>query len=155
MIRTGGFSLAEVMVAAGLLAVVLLALMGLITSTLSINQKASLLGPATQVCDSLIQRTIYQVSDDSPAGTHDSFWNHSAATPWRGPLQENIGGVDYKYVLYASDAKDTGGVPLGGTAPGNRVKKLDLDLWWWDRQKSHYGRLEIQGTRLVHEASSF
>ncbi|MBI3927616.1 MAG: hypothetical protein HY319_18900 [Armatimonadetes bacterium] len=144
------------MIAIGVLTMILLTLIGLSTSAIRSNEKAALLGPATQVSDSLMNRTLYQVDNDLPAGTAASFWNASGPAAWRGPTQETIGGVSYEYVIYANTVSETGGGPLGGPVLANRVKKVDILVWWWGSRatgevRQGYGRMQVQSTRLVNE----
>lgn len=145
-----GFTLAEVLIAVGLLAVVILAIAALTISAVRSNQKAAMLGPASQVTDTLVNQTIYQVDSDVPAGTRASFWGHNGAAPWMSDSL-TAGGVDYDYIIYLND------VP-GFPNPGNRVKKMDLVLWWWDSRsqsgdRQGYGRLQMRATRLVNEVA--
>lgn len=138
------------MLAVGLLALVLITLAAAIMAALRSNEKANLLGPATQVAESLMNRTLYQVTTDTPAGTRASFWG--AAGQWKGPVTETIGGVDYTYVIYANQVPDAGGGPLGGGGANNHVMKVDLVVWWWNaRVRQGYGKMEVQATRLVNE----
>ena len=103
------FTLAECVLAMALLAMILLALVGTTISSLRASEKSALLGPATQVSDSLMNRTLYQA-----------------------------------------------GGPLGGAIPNNRVKKVDILVWWWEArsnngQRQGYGKMQVQASRLVEE----
>lgn len=145
--------------AVGLLAIVLLTLVAMTMSTIRSNQKATLLGPATQVAEKLLNERLYQVEFDTPAGTRDAFWNVNGV--WKDSAvdgQVSAGGVTYEYVIYANTVLDAGGVALGTVAnePGNRVKKVDLVLWWYDTraqqgQRQGMGKLELQASRLINE----
>lgn len=148
------FTLAECVLALALLTMILLTLVGTTISSLRASEKSALLGPATQVSDSLMNRTLYQVANDLPAGSNASFWG--AAGLWRGPIQETIGGVNYEYVIYANTVLDAAGGPLGGAIPNNRVKKVDIRVWWWEARSNNgtrqgYGKMEVQASRLVEE----
>ncbi len=154
------FSFTELMLAVGLLSIVLLTLVALTISTLRSNQKATLLGPATQVAETLLSQRIYQVENDTPAGTRAAFW--AASGVWLDSTTDGQivnGGVTYDYVIYANTVLDSSGVPLGTAAgePGNRVKKVDLILWWYDTRaqqgtRKGMGKLELQATKLVNES---
>ncbi|GMU56180.1 MAG: hypothetical protein AMXMBFR33_53260 [Candidatus Xenobia bacterium] len=140
------FTLAEVMLAVGLLALLVLTLAGLTLSAIRSNEKAARLDPATEVLESVLDESVYQVTWDSPAGTRASFWG--AAGTWQGPLTRTVGGTRYEYTLYANN------VP--GFAAGNRLKKLDIVLWWWDSRSSGgtrqgYGKMQLEASRVVHE----
>ncbi|MCE7870855.1 hypothetical protein DYH09_10800 [bacterium CPR1] len=150
------FTFTELILAVGLLAVLLLTLVALTLSTLRSNQKAALLGPASRAAKTLLNETLYQVELDRPAGTRDSFWSTNGL--WRDSAVEGAfssGGIDYQYAIYANTVFDSSGAPLGKD-PGNRVKKVDLVLWWYStRPQQGYregmGRLELQASRLVNE----
>lgn len=154
------FSFTELLLAVGLLSIVVLTLVALTISTLRSNQKAALLGPATQVAETMLNQRLYQVDHDVPAGTRDAFW--AASGVWQDSTVDGqlvSGGVTYDYVIYANTVLDPSGVPLGTAAgePGNRVKKVDLILWWYDTRaqggsRQGMGKLELQATRLINES---
>lgn len=140
--------------AVGLLTLVLVTLIAAIITTLQSSEKANLLGPATQVSESLMNRTLYQVTNDVPAGTKASFW--AASGVWRGPITETIGGVDYEYVISATTLNDAdAGGPLGGPGAGNRVKRVDIAVNWWNSRATNsrqgQGKMQVTATRLVNE----
>ncbi|MBI3925132.1 MAG: hypothetical protein HY319_06295 [Armatimonadetes bacterium] len=156
--RIPGFTLIELLLAVLLLTLIILMLVGLTTSALRSEEKAARLGRASDVAESLLARTVYDVQWDLPAGTRSSFWSAAGGTAWLGPTTVTLGGVEYDYTVYADTVADTVGTPLGTVSgePGNRVKKVDLVLTWWDSgesggQRQGYGRLELQATRLVNE----
>jgi hypothetical protein len=137
------------MLAIGLLVMILLTLIGVTMSALRSSEKAALLGPATQVSESIMNRTLYQVANDLPAGTKASFWAASGPAPWRGPTGETIGAVNYEYAIYANTVDGAG---------NNRLKKVDVVVWWWNSRSSNssrqgYGRLQVQASRLVNEGA--
>lgn len=120
-------------------------------TALQSSEKANRLGPATQVSESLMNRTLYQVANDVPAGTKASFW--AASGNWRGPLTETIGGVDYQYVISATTLNDAdAGGALGGPGPSNRVKRVDVVVnWWGTSSRQGYGKMQVTASRLVNE----
>ncbi|MEW6281945.1 MAG: hypothetical protein AB1758_25295 [Candidatus Eremiobacterota bacterium] len=157
-LKKKAFSLTELLLAVGLLALVLLTLIAMTTSAIRSNQKAVLLGPANQLAESLMSRTLYEVENDIPPGTRDNFWNYAGATPWKtNPVPPpKIGDTAYEWAIYAQTVTDTSGAPLGG--PDNRVKKVDIVIWWWDSKstggtRKGYGRMELQASRLVNEVA--
>lgn len=130
----------------------LLTLVALTLSTLRSNQKATLLGPAARAAKTLLNESLYQVEFDRPAGTRYAFWSTNGV--WRDSSLSS-GGVDYQYVIYANTVVDSSGAPLGANL-GNRVKKVDLVLWWYNTRprqgtREGMGRLELQASRLVNE----
>jgi len=141
-----GFTLAEVILAIGLVAVVILTVVGLTLAAIRSNTKAAVLGQATQVSDTLLKETIYGVENDLPPGTRASFW--AAAGPWIPPKRVTMGGTEYEYNISVN--------PVGGFATPNRLAKVELHLFWWDSaaqggEREGYGRLELHVARLVHE----
>ncbi len=70
--KTGAFTLAEMMFAIAILALLVLMTVAAMTSVIKSNQKASLLGGAEPILDGIFQETIYQVDNDVPPGTRDS-----------------------------------------------------------------------------------
>lgn len=142
-----GFTLAELLLAVGLLALVILTLAALITSAIRSNEKGTRTAQAVDVADALLARRLYDVEWDLPPGTRDAFWAASGA--WLPPTTATMGGVDYQYTVFADTVAGVGGA-------GNRLKKVDLVMSWWDSgqgggQRQGYGRLEVQASRLVSE----
>ncbi|MEW6277232.1 MAG: prepilin-type N-terminal cleavage/methylation domain-containing protein [Candidatus Eremiobacterota bacterium] len=151
------FTLPELMLAVGLLALVLLTLVGLTTATVRSNHKAALLGPAAAVAESLLDRTLSDVAADIPPGTRDSFWAASGPGPWKSLSPLDQGGVRYEYAIYAHTVADVTGTPVGGAS--NRVKKVDLVLCWWGSaatagDRNGYGRMQLSASRLVNEGAA-
>jgi hypothetical protein len=136
------------MLALGLLVMVLLTLIGLTLSAIRSSEKAALLGPATQVSESLMNRTLYQVANDSPPGTKASFWAASGPSPWLA-ASETIGGVNYDYVIYANTVSGAG---------TNRLKKVDVVVSWWNTSsaagtRQGYGLMQVHASRLLNEGA--
>ena len=153
-----GFSLSELVLAVGLLAMVILALAMLGISTIRSSEKAARFSQASQVGSSLITRILYDVECDQPPGTRDAFWDHVGPAPWQAVTPVTVGGVEYEYEVFAETVLETSGVASGTVAgePGNRVKKVDLVMTWMDSRSTGgfrrgYGRLELQLSRLVNE----
>ncbi len=141
------------MLAVGLVTVLILSLAALITSTLRSNQKASMLAPAAEVAETLMTQEMYGVENDLPAGSHSAFWDTDGI--WKDSTVVGVfqsGGVDYEYRMQRRLVAGLGG------PPPNRVKKVDLSVWWLntrnnggDRQGS--GKLELHVSRLVNEVA--
>ena len=143
-----GFTLAELLFAVGLLVLVVLTILAISLSTIRTNQKADLLDHASQVADRLIKETIYGIENDLPAGMTAGFW--AASGQWVAPTPLTVGGVDYEYSISVS--------PVGSFLAPNRLKKVDLQLWWWDSrsqggEREGYGRMELHTSRVVHEVA--
>ena len=141
-----GFSLAELVFSILILTLIILTMIGLVTSTVRTEEKAKLLGRAGGVLESIIQQTIYQVDNDSPAGTSTSFWGSSGVWSSGSVVR---GEVTYTFEVSTADVAGFG-------TPGNRMKKMDVTLWWWNSESSGgarqgYGQMKLQGSRVVTE----
>lgn len=151
------FSLAELLVALGLISVAILGLLALSIALAKGNQEGIDKTIGGEVASQLTDRLVAQLRSDTPPGTRSGFWNNDyTATPWdQGTFQNN--GTTYNYKLYAETVRDTSGQPVGGGTAGNRLKKVDVYVWWWDSEtKAHqgYGELKVLSTRLVSEAET-
>ena len=148
MARRPAFTLLELLVALGLVAVLGLTLIALDTASLRGNQKSILLHDAENLSDSQLQKVIYQAQHDSPSGYKTAFWaTEGILAP--GQATVRLGATDFTYAIYANTVPGVG-------APGNRLKKVDIVMWWWtpeaDRVRQGYGRLTVRSTRLIGEA---
>ena len=155
MSKRQGFSLAELIIALGLFAVAILSILGLSILIGKASQEADDRTIGSVVASSLADRLIDQLRSDAPPGTRASFWDNEfgSANPWEeGTL--NNDGTEYQYRILASSVTDSSGDPVGGTTPNNRLKKVDISVWWWgDENQQHqgYGTLKVISTRLVSE----
>jgi Tfp pilus assembly protein PilV len=149
-----GFSLAELVLAIGLFAVAILSILGLSILVGKTNQEGDDRLVGEVVGGILLDRVVDQVRSDSPAGTADDFWNNEHVTdPWDESDISN-GGTEYKYRITAQSVFTSSGVPVGGSTPNNRLKKVDVTVWWWDsdtQQRQGYGKLQVSNSRLVSE----
>lgn len=151
------FSLAELLVALGLISVAILGLLALSIALAKGNQEGIDKTIGAEVAAQLTDRLVAQLRADAPPGVRNSFWlKDDMITPWdSGTLQNN--GTTYNYKIYAENVRDTSGNSIGGTTAGNRLKKVDVHVWWWDSEtKAHqgYGELKVLSTRLVSEAET-
>ena len=97
-----GFSLAELVVAIGLLAVAILSILGLSILVGKTNQEGDDRAAGEIVAGVLLDRVIDQVRSDSPPGTADDFWNNEhLIDPWEEDVMTNA-GTEFKYVIRAS-----------------------------------------------------
>lgn len=137
---------------------IILSLVALTVSSIRSDEKAALIGPAGQVAESVLDRVIYNAERDIPAGNRAAFW--AASGTYLTGQQIRLGGVDYTYSVFAETVSDPTGVPIGTASgePGNRLKKVDLQLNWFNTAGSAgfrqgYGKMELQITRLVNEVA--
>ena len=143
-----GFTVLELIVAMGIFSVLALTVTALAFSTLRANTKGSLTQEAEALAEAQLQKAIYQAQCDSPPGSAAQFWDTEGIVP-PGQLSVSVGPTEYQYILYANTVPSVGG-------PGNRLKKVDLVMWWWtseaDAARQGYGDLTVRATRLVSEA---
>ena len=152
------FSLAELLVALGLFAVAILAILGLSISVARGSQEGEDQAVAGTVSRHLLERVVDRVRTDSPPGTAQDFWDneHPASNPWEDDEYESNNTL-YQYRVFATTVNNTLGDPVGGTTPGNRLKKIDIVINWWDSdttERAGYGKLEFRNSRLVSEGET-
>lgn len=146
--RTYGFSLAELLLAMGLFAIVVLTFLGLATKLLQVDSKSLETSAGSLIAEQLIQRTEAQLSGDAAARAN-FFAEAYDVTPWAEGQVVSDGRTFY-YTVHARTVANVGTV-----APSNRLKKIDFHVWWAgeDTQtRQGQGRLEVRGTQLVSEA---
>lgn len=143
-----GFSLGETLVAIGLLSIVILAMgllsLTIIRSTTESNDRTA----AAAVATSLLDRVILQGQEDP------NFWdNDHLGTPY---VEDKVkfGKIDYHYKVLAETVLNSSGDPLGEELPNNRLKRVTLELRWFDTEsgaRQGYGDLSLSLSRLVNE----
>ena len=148
------FTLGEVLVALGLIAVAILSVLALSISIARTNQESvdqSVGGlVATQLLDSLIDKLR---ADPSSTLRKNFLDRNYTTTPFEsGTITNN--GTDYEYEIFARTVTNTSGDPVGATME-RRLKRVDIVVSWWDAkdtQRQGYGKLQFSQTRLVGEA---
>ncbi len=153
--RTRAFSLAELILSLGFIAVVILAVLALGVTVLRVDSKSLETSAGSLVADRLVARTVAGLRSDSPAGSKAQFLARDAAgDPWRrGEVQDHR--TVFYYTLHVRSVKDAAGDPLGQAAVGNRLKKLDVHVWWAGERRTGregFGQLEVRTTVLINEA---
>ena len=149
------FSLGELLVALGLIAVAILSVLALSITIAKSNREGIDHGVGNVVATQISDRLIDQLKTDTPAGSKEAFFAKDfISTPYdQGVLSNN--NTDFSYEIYARTVTDTSGSSLGGTTLNNRLKKLDVMVHWWDSNtKDHqgYGELQVSVSRLINEA---
>lgn len=148
------FTLGEVLVALGLIAVAILAVLALSISVARTSQEGvdqSVGGlVATQLLDSLVDR----LRADPPGGLRKRFLdNDYTSSPFESGTIDN-NGTEYEYEIFARTVVKTDGSPIGASM-GRRLKKVDVVVSWWDAkdtQRQGYGKLQFFQSRLIGEA---
>lgn len=144
----GGLSLAEIIVALGIITVLVLLLAALSFSALGSGQKSDDLGMAVQVAQQQLRKVAAQAKSDP------NFWGSDyLATPWTtGSVK--VGTTHFDFEVFAQTLMDqSSGQPLGGNpVNSNRVKKVDIVVSWDnDRHQAGRGRQSTEASCLVTE----
>jgi type II secretory pathway pseudopilin PulG len=153
-----GFTLAEVLLAAGTIAVCILTVTLLLISLLRASRKSVDVSASELAADQIMNLLIYQAEYND----HANFWDNEYPAPGgphyaQGTWRSNE--TDFLYEFDAEtipDATQAGNPPLGGsTALRNRLKQVTLRLTWWDgntgQNRANYGKLRREVSRLIHE----
>lgn len=143
-----GFTIAELILAFGLLSIGILALGALSLSALKAGQKSTNVFDASQVAvKQLATRAEIAASDPD-------FWDTDhTVTPYAEGTQM-VGKTEYQFRVYASTLMNAEtGDTLGAGVPDNRVKKMDIVIEWYaESGSSGYGKKSLRQTCLVNES---
>lgn len=158
MANRWGFTVAEVLLTLALMTMAILALMGLSFSSLKATTKSADVTRGVQVAQQYLDRIIEQALADQPAGMRASFFDQDIpGQPWR-TVDIPLGQTRFTVKLFVQTVQDSStGASLGGAAgAGNRLKKVDAVVSWWDgdgqsQGRAGYGRLQTQLSQLVSE----
>lgn len=151
MVRKG-FSLLEIIIAIGVLAIAIVTVTALFTKVLRGSQKSVDLSRGTMLAQAIISERIYNTFDDDVV--KDLWWTRVDAGIYAGPSNfwESQTVNDMRYVLYAAPVTALGAQPY-------RAAKVDVVVWWWDSQQTGgaregYGELRTEVSRLVNESAT-
>lgn len=148
--RSPGFSLAELIVALGIMGLALLVLFSVLATGNRSQRKMQDEDAAYRLADQEMSRLIYSLENDSPPGVKASFWASDfppSGPSWRGSKVQ-FNRTDYDYQIHTETLLDTtSGVPLG--APGGQLKLIHVAVSWWKGQ--NFGQTLITVRRLVRQ----
>jgi len=144
-----GFNLIELMFSIALIAIAALTLVALSFTALSSRQKAENLSDAMLVAEEQLSWAVNSI-EALPIAQHSAFWDSPLSAPYsEGTV--TMAETDYNFRIEASD------VPTGTIAP-NRLRKLDITIWWWSDQpgqaRTGHGQLQYSASRLVREVTN-
>ncbi len=144
------FSIAEVVLALGLVCLVILGVALLALSMIRSRTESSDRVVTTSAAAQILDDLAVQAQNDS------DFWeNDFTASPYREG-KTTVGKLEYHYKLLASTVRDSSGVPVGNALPKNRLKLLELQVSWFDTEASGgrqgYGKLSASVTKLVSQS---
>lgn len=148
------FTLAEVLIAGFLMTIIILVLIGLSISLLRGTQKASDTTVAQVASEHILNSLIYDVQPGSPG--YSTFWSNSS---YSRPGNYRMNRTDFSYQIDASSVVDSTGTPIGSGFAQNRLKEVQLSIYWWDSDqqassRQGYGKLEFHTVRLLAEGAS-
>ncbi len=159
--RWRGFTLAEVLLAIGLIAVALLALIGHSTLLMGAAQKSDDTSVAAAVARSHLDRLASQVALDQPSGQRQRVWAQTSSTAPFVTVNERVGSTEYQVEVFVSDIVNArtgfplGTGPTGAENPKTRLKQIEAVVTWWDsktQDRPGYGKLEHRAARLLKVA---
>ena len=160
-IRRGrrGFSLVELLVSIGIVATVLVYIIGVFTTGMKANRKSVDLTAGTLVAESVISHELYGVLADKDKSARffaHTYTSNDAAIEGTETLSNTV----FTYKLFVSDVNQF-------VESGNKMKKVDVQVWWWvpestdtsDLQgntiRAGYGVVSVGMTRLINQQSKF
>lgn len=138
--RDSAFGLAEVLIALGFLAIILITLASLIISTVRASDEASEMTPALLVARQLVEKTRQDLRIDPSSTDSLDFWdNEYIASPWKSE-QVQVGTESFNCQVFTANVQDSSGSPLG-SRPENLLKKVRVVVTWERGQERGYGKL--------------
>lgn len=150
-LRRAGYSLAEVILATGTIAVCILTIVGLILA-LSGSSRKSVDGSAAQMAaNQIMTKLIYQAQSNE----HDYFWDTPNWNPYKTGVW-TMNRTEFAYTLDAQAVTNTTGQNVG-TGTGmtkNRLKVVTLHLTWHgsdSANRANYGKHNTDLGRIVRE----
>lgn len=146
--RRAGFTLMELLLSLGLIAVAILALMGMALVSVQARQKSFDTETAYQVAQNELQRIVDGALSDTPAGLQAAFFEHSSSVPLESGTV-TVGQTEFSFLVYVET--------LPFEAAPNRLKKVDVEVWWWGEkpgERQGMGRLSYRTSRLVDEPNA-
>ena len=138
--KLAGFTIAEILLSLGLLAVVLLTLLGLATQALQSNRKNLDTAGGQLVADQALERAVYDAEQSSSA----PVWAVNSLTVPMSTTIVTLGTTPYSVTLYANDSL---------TVASKRLKRIRARVVWADAPngKAGQGQFQVEAARLVHE----
>lgn len=141
-----GFNMIELMLALTLIAISALTLVALSFTAVASREKAEAISDAMLVAEEQLALAVMTI-ENTPEADHDAFWDNALTAPFSEGVSR-IGPTDYNFRVEASD------VATGTIAP-NRMRKLDITVWWWSEDPGEgrvgSGQLTYSASRLVRE----
>ena len=136
----------ELMLSLTLITVAALTLVALSFTAVASRQKAENITDAMLVAEEQLALAVHSVETLSQTD-HAGFWDNPQTEPYsEGTIL--IGETDYNFRVTVQE------VPTGTAAP-NRLRKMDIVVWWWSEKPGEArvgsGQLNYSASRLVRE----
>lgn len=151
---TRGFSLAELILSLGIIAVVAVMVAGIYTGMLGSAEKNSDRSAGAVLAESIVLDRVRQViTEQEPGLDRSSFFSTVGPASLSGTVLLN--NTLYTYEVKYRQVRDPSGVVIGSQPEENRLLKLDARVWWWvedpDQTRPGLGVMSTSWTRLMHE----
>lgn len=143
--RPRAFSLAELVLALGLITVVVLGLAGLALYSMTAGQKSRDLAAGELVAEQALERLVYDAESNPGA----AVWGQDSATAVYAQQLVTLDPTVFNVTTYVTNVAPTTFDP----ATNQRLKRLDVVVIWQEAQqgKANQGRLQVASSRLLHE----
>ena len=130
-LRSGGFSLLELMVSVGIMSVTLLLVLAVFTTSMRGSQKSTDLTAGVVVAESVLTKEVYDIVNSKPGD--------GAKADAKTALMDGNGKVvasgikNLNHTTFVWELKSTKVIPDGsvsGAGTTNNLLKLDATVWW-------------------------
>ncbi len=151
---TWGFSLAELILSLGIIALVTVMVAGIFTGMLRSAEKSSDRSAGAVLAESVVLDRVRQVvTNQDPDLDRSAFFGTVGPASLSGTVLLNH--TLYTYEVSYRQVRDPLGVAVGSELDENRLVKLDAKVWWWvedpDRPRAGMGVMNVSWTRILHE----
>ena len=138
-----------------------LSVFALIVQLLKGSEKQSHLSAGTILAEEILTERLERIfANLEPGMTKEDFFalNSPPADPLLGT--KVLGNTTYNYRIEHQTLVTGAGSLLGGDpAQRNRLKKIDISVWWWvnddTQSRSGMGRLKAESSRFINEKTRF
>lgn len=160
MTQRRAFTLPEIVIAIAILGLVMLTLLSLSATSVRSMEKSSTTAIGHSVAEAQLERVIQDIRADRPAGDKDRFWDGEFPypdTPFFTSTDPIVVGANkFHYKVFAETViNENTGSPVGGDLlKENRLKKVDVVVWWWSDEsgvRQGYGNMKTNVSRMVNE----
>ena len=138
------------MLAAFLLTVVVLGVVGLSLAVIASSRKSN----DTQTAQLVARQLLEQQVDEALATPGSSWWGQNSADQVYSQETVVVAGTDYRARVYLTDLALEMDTDALATANNSRLKRVEVVVNWWDgevKSRSGYGNLQVRSSRLLYE----